>query len=314
MTSTLLATMGDNRSCVAFTTGSFMTVNTEKTSTLAARDYKDPPCVFENHSQDARYKGPLEKAQAISATYGAGGNNQPFVVKETPTAYGICSDGSNSMKSDNPVSGIYEAETSRTIDANGGNPGCNQGGIAVVALQGSMIGRKDKNGPNGSGINENISFTLNTSDKHSVVYALDRESFNCGANFARNMGVADNGIASTLNAQGPSAISSADLSYTVRRLTPLECCRLQGFPDFWCQNLETENPTDEDIAFWREVFETHRVIIGKSSKPKTDKQIIKWLKNPHSVSAEYSMWGNGVCLNIVVYVLGGIAEQVKSTQ
>ena len=64
------------------------------------------------------------------------------------------------MKSDNPHSGIYEAETSRTLDGNGGNPGCNQGGIAVVesyAIQGSMIGRDDKNGPQGDGINEDVS-------------------------------------------------------------------------------------------------------------------------------------------------------------
>ena len=47
-------------------------------------------------------------------------------------AYGICSKDSNSMKSNNTHSGVYEAETSRTIDGNGGNPGCNQGGIAVV--------------------------------------------------------------------------------------------------------------------------------------------------------------------------------------
>lgn len=39
------------------------------------------------------------------------------------------------MKSDNPKSGFYEAETSRCLDANGGNPTCNQGGMAVVALQ-----------------------------------------------------------------------------------------------------------------------------------------------------------------------------------
>ncbi len=46
--------------------------------------------------------------------------------------YGICSYASNSMKSSNPHSGIYEAETSRTIDLNGGNPACNQGGMAIV--------------------------------------------------------------------------------------------------------------------------------------------------------------------------------------
>lgn len=71
--------------------------------------------------------------------------------------------------------------------------------------------------------------------------------------------------------------------------------------------METENPTNEDLKFWRDVFETHRKITGSSSKPKSDKQIIKWLKNPHSDSAEYKMWGNGVALPCVVFVLAGIA-------
>ena len=48
------------------------------------------------------------------------------------TAYGISSYNSNAMKSSNPHSGIYEADTSRTLDLNGGNPSCNQGGIAIV--------------------------------------------------------------------------------------------------------------------------------------------------------------------------------------
>ena len=92
--------------------------------------------------------------------------------------FGISSKDSNAMKSDNPHSGIYEAETARTLDGNGGNPSCNQGGIAVVAftqnqrdevrdlgdrsavvcanagtkqqtfvLQGSMIGCEDKTVP-----------------------------------------------------------------------------------------------------------------------------------------------------------------------
>ena len=49
-----------------------------------------------------------------------------------PMAYGISSYDSNAMKSSNPNSGIYEADTARTLDLNGGNPACNQGGIAVV--------------------------------------------------------------------------------------------------------------------------------------------------------------------------------------
>lgn len=49
--------------------------------------------------------------------------------------YGICGYQSNSMMSDNPYSGCYEAETSRTLDANGGNPACNQGGICVLEIR-----------------------------------------------------------------------------------------------------------------------------------------------------------------------------------
>ena len=155
-------------------------------------------------------------------------------------------------------------------------------------------------------------------------------------------GITDDGINSTLNAQGPSAVavptySSSkasffttaeeelantlvatdykdppivndidDFEYIVRRLTPIECARLQGFPDWWCDDLETENPTAEEIAWWRELFSTHAKAMGRNIKPKTDSQIIKWLKNPHSDSAEYKMWGNGVALPNVVFVLSGI--------
>ena len=131
------------------------------------------------------------------------------MLLEYPKAYGISAFESNAMKSANPHSGVYEAETSRTIDTSGTPPSSNQGGIAIVesyALQGSMIGRANKNGPQGDGINEDVSFTLNTCDKHAVVYAIDRESYNCGQNYARNMGISENGVSSTLNAQGPAAV------------------------------------------------------------------------------------------------------------
>ena len=345
--------------------------------------------VFENHSQDTRYTGPLETAPTVSSIYGTGGNNQPFVVEdakcfdvrftsegtrnarqncyETDTSrtidtggnapdsnqggvavvYGICAKDSNAMKSSNPHSGFYEADTARCLDGNGGNPTCNQGGMAVVSLQGSMIGRKDENGPQGDGINEDVSFTLNATDKHAVVYAIDREAFNCGQKFARTPGITDKGVNSTLNTQGPSAVaipvfSSSKASffteaneelantlvatdykdppivndnapfYIVRRLTPTECARLQGFPDWWCSHLETENPTENDIKFWSEVFETHRKIAGKSTKPKSERQIIKWLKAPHSDSAEYKLWGNGVALPNVVFVLSGIVYYAQN--
>lgn len=59
-----------------------LTVGEDIANTLTGTDYKGTQCVFENHSQDTRYTGPLDVAQTVSATYGKGGNNQPFVVSE----------------------------------------------------------------------------------------------------------------------------------------------------------------------------------------------------------------------------------------
>lgn len=352
----------------------------EVSPTLRAGTVPVAVAVFENHSQDTRYTGPLDTAPTVNATYGMGGNNQPFVVEtpktlkirsgcegggkgvliqddksatlscnndqavfvpfckgyrphykgDAPTwkngqvantlntfdigetrcnelvvqAYGICSKDSNAMKSDNPHSGFYEADTSRTLDANGGNPGCNQGGIAVVAAQGSMIGRKNENGPQGSGVNEDICFTLDAVDRHAVAYPTYCTSKN--SHFTR----AEKELANTLVAtdyKDPPVINDMDeVEYIVRRLTPTECARLQGFPDWWCSGLGTEEPDEAELAFWRDVFETHRRVAGTSSKPKSDKQIIKWLKDPYSDSAEYKMWGNGVALPNVYFVLSGI--------
>ncbi|MCL2298518.1 MAG: DNA cytosine methyltransferase, partial [Firmicutes bacterium] len=100
--------------------------------------------------------------------------------------------------------------------------------------------------------------------------------------------------------------------YIVRRLTPRECAKLQGFPPDWCAGLETPEPTEEDIAFWARVFETHRRALGKSERPKTHGQIVKWLRAPHTDSAEYKLWGNGVALPCVVFVMQGITELAQS--
>ena len=312
----------------------------ERSPTIRAG--KVPAAVYENHSQDTRYTGPLDVAPTVSSNYGMGGNNQPFVVKDedtpktlkirsgcegggkgaliqedksatlscnndqtvfVPKAYGICSKASHAMMSDNPHSGIYEADTSRTLDANGGNPGCNQGGIAVVesySIQGSMIGREDKNGPQGDGVNEDVSFTLNTVDRHAV-YAMTTGSYT----------QVEEETAPTLMARDFKDPATVNCGYTVRRLTPTECARLQGFPDWWCSDLGTAEPTMDDLRQWYAVFETHRRVTGSAAKPRTLKQIAKWLKDPYTDAAEYKMWGNGVALLCVYFVLAGI---VLSTQ
>ena len=97
-----------------------------------------------------------------------------------------------------------------------------------------------------------------------------------------------------------------DARYTVRRLTPGECCRLQGFPDGWCDGLSTENPTDEEIECWTRVFNDWDDVSGKGRRKRTRTQIIKWLNHPNSDAAEYKAYGNSVAVPCVFFVLAGI--------
>lgn len=358
--------------------GSFMAVSEDVTGTLRSQMDGHPPVVVdtsdaiavENHPTDSRVTVSGDgKVQTLTSRMGTGGNNVPLVMKIrcgcegggkgpliqkdksgtlatnndqtlfVPTVYGICAKDSNAMKSDNPNSGFYEAETTRTLDANGGNPVCNQGGMAVVAVQGSMIGRSDRNGPQGCGFGGDVSFTLDATDRHAVAYGIDRATYNMGQN-AQFAPCIETEVEPPMLAKGPGAVAHPVYStskssyhtlaeedivntlvatdykdpptvteepyYIVRRLTPTECARLQGFPDWWCAGLETEEPAEEEIEFWREVFETHRLVTGSAAKPKTRVQIVKWLKDPHADSAEYKLWGNGVALPCVCFVLAGI--------
>lgn len=403
--------------------------------------------------------GLAEKMQTLTHRMGTGGNNVPLVLEDEatpkllkirsgcegggkgallqdnksatigcnndqtlfePKVFGISSDKSNAMLSSNPNSGIYEAGTSRTLDVAGGNPSCNQGGIAIVENYGfypqlkaeSVSLCKEKancliNGTNpgwqnglltvavegngarpshkGDGYKETAKmYTLNTVEVHSVAYdeksstyatttgnftqveedvsptlmardykdpiavvekldkqaayGLARGAFCAGYNSEFSFSVEEE-LEPTIIASGPGAVAKMELNpkisgtvatgahpsgfngqdayndrlvvdpvtsqYIVRRLTPTECAKLQGFPEWWCKCLGGE-PTDEEVTFFTKVFETHRQLMGTSSKPKTEKQIRKWLANPHTDSAEYKLWGNGVALPCVFFVLAGI--------
>ena len=278
--------------------------------------------------------------QTLCSRMGTGGNQVPLV-------FGLSSDQSRAMLSDNPHAGIYEAQTSRTLDTSGSSPQCHQGGMLVVApaespcycLQGSMIGRKEQNGPQGDGINREVAFTLDTVDRHAVyamttgsftqldeekspplmardykdppvvgkdepAYALDRACFSAGENAQYSMNVGEE-KAPTLVAEGPGAVA-APAEYLVRRLTPGECCRLQGYPDGWCENLESPAPSNKETDRWEAIFEEWRTAMGRKTKPKTRRQIIRWLQNPHTDSAEFMAYGNSVAVPCVFFVLAGI--------
>lgn len=103
-----------------------------------------------------------------------------------------------------------------------------------------------------------------------ICYALDRSSFNQGINAQYDIGIDDSGIAQTLVAKGPGAVCSivclGKVEVDLRRLTPTECGRLQGMPDWWCEDV------------------------------------------PHSDSAEYKMWGNGMALPCVLYVMENVVS------
>ena len=338
--------------------------------------------MFENHSQDTRYTGPLNVAQTVSATYGTGGNNQPFVVESSvvpatlkircghgnsgrgaliqknksatlscnndqtlfvPKAYGICGKYSNSMLSNNPNSGFYEADTSRTIDTSNQSPCKNQGGMVVVEGNGSRPSH------HGDGYKESETmYTLNCVETHAISYGIGRPAMNQGYNarfsfqveeeksptiVASGAGgiahpkystsknshhtVAEKEKANTLVAsdyKDPPVVndSTPEIEYIVRRLTPQECALLQGMPTWWCDDIGIENPTEEQINWWQNVFETYNKAVGKTCKPKSRKQIEKWLKNPYSDSATYKMWGNGIASSNAWFVLAGISYYAKN--
>ena len=114
------------------------------------------------------------------------------------------------------------------------------------------------------------------------------------------------------------------VQYIVRRLTPTECARLQGFPDDWGHPDHKEDFTDEEYRFWCDVVLTKSLVDGtvaynedgelyfvkrlKPYKPKTKAQMLTWYNKLHTDSAEYKMWGNGIALPPALYCMQGMTD------
>ena len=154
-------------------------------------------------------------------------------------AYVIGAYHSGGMMSDNPKSGFYEADTSRTLDLNGGNPCCNQGGVAVV-----------------EGIDDGAE--ASTADRHNL-----QENSEVSGTLLAKMAPGS----CPLDYQNP-----VRTGFCVRRLTPTEAERLQGYPDGWTEH-------------------------GVDGKPVSD-------------TMRYQMLGNSVAVPCVAYIMQGICDAV----
>ena len=212
----------------------------------------------------------------------------------------------------------------------------------VYCLQGNGIDRADTAGCNGKGWREDKCYTLNTIDRPAVCYGigngqvaqtkLNKELVGClncmhdqqavlisvGAIDYRNLRETGN-IYGTLQAkpnggQSLNYSGAVRVNYIVRRLTPTECARLQGFPDKWGHPNKKEDFTEEEYKFWLEARNTYAKINGKSAKEYTKAQMLTWYSKLHTDSAEYKMWGNGIALPNALYVMQGIAAEADITK
>lgn len=253
------------------------------------------------------------------------------------TAYSFDSLSSNSMKSKNPHSGCRAVEIAKTLDTGYPDPSKNQGGIAIV----EKIILDDQGGQQISVCTDGKSPTLRAEAHGNAPYVINKKTlvYDTRGNGAgetvptitgdHNNRITDYtalcceavvydgaNITSPLNKTNPQAgdpchtISTDSRNYIVRRLTPTECARLQGFPDWWGEIPKKDNLTDDEYVFWLNARNTYAKINNKTTKEYSKEQMLSWYNKLHSDSSEYKMWGNGIALPNALYVMQGIAEVV----
>lgn len=285
------------------------------------------PIVLESHPQDCRVTIAEDgNVPTLTSRMGTGGGNVPMIMNEVRAVdqrnLSLGNDKSETLHGSGHGSSVgtiiepmalHITQDPTVFEGKApcltqGNPKTGQATVGVAIpiadkatrYKGGGSTRNNDGSANGLGIGEPgaPANTLTAADRHGVA---------CFAQQAIGE-YEESEKASCLKRRDYK--DSTDLilwEYIIRRLTPLECCRLQGFPDNWAEELGITEPTQEDIDHWREVFRTQMEAMGESKKEKTDNQICKWLKDPESDSAKYKMWGNGIALPCAMFVMEGIA-------
>lgn len=303
---------------------------TQTIGTLRASQHKNPPVLCYPVSAAGFKAGQGEKAggigwqEEISPTIAAASSG----TNQAPTVC-VCYD----------ARGNGDGKTTSTITVDHNSRVTDYTALTlepVYCLQWNGIDRADTAGCNGKGWKEDVCYTLNTIDRPAVVYSIgngqlnslrmeeiakpldcmhdaqavvvmDKEVYNSGKNSTGGHYIAESGPAPSLRADShPPAVC---VYYIVRRLTPAECARLQGFADRWGVPDHKADFSDAECRFWQEVRDTYARINGKPQKQYTKTQLLKWYNSLHTDSAEYKMWGNGIALPTALYVMQGIKEQ-----
>ena len=249
-------------------------------------------------------KGPLIQTEK-SATLGVSQDQYPF----TPEVVGI---------ENHPNDSRVDIDDSGKVQTLTGRMGTGGGNVPMVMEQSATIVAR---GPgavcyatgNGQADNSTVSDTFGALDcMHDQKIAI----IGVMATGQANAEITDGEVSPCITSLAGTGGNNTPLvgceegvkTYIVRRLTPIECARLQGFPDWWGQIDYKEDFTDEEYAFWLNVRNTMAQINGKAVKDYTKEQTVKWYNKLHTDSAEYKMWGNGIALPCALYVMQGIAE------
>jgi hypothetical protein len=231
-------------------------------------DYKEPQVLcYENHANDSRITESNDVSPLISSRAGTGGGNLPSVQE----CFAIDSMGSNAMKSSNPYSGFHKEEVAKTLDTTDPNPTKNQGGNVIVSYDCynqadcGDIARTLSTEHHGTNLNViassiNCQGGSNINVNNDITETLTAATNTHGNEIVDAVAIAENIIGRAVHNGGNGVGAQEEVAYTqnatgvmgvcqstVRRLLPIECERLMGFPDNWTRipwkgKLEEECP------------------------------------------------------------------------